>query len=112
MRAQVEAGGPLQLAALALAGWAQYLSGVDDHGTTIELANDPLLTEATRFAELSRTDPAAFLDFTAVFGDDLRDAEPFRTAFTAALEQLRSDGAQATVESFLHGGSAGGKSNS
>ena len=112
VRAQVEAGGPLQLAALALAGWAQYLGGVDDHGTTIELANDPLLTEAKRYAELSRTEPAAFLDFTAVFGEDLRDAAPFRAAFVAALEQLRTNGAQATVESFLNGGSAGGKSNS
>jgi len=111
VNAQVEAAGPLQLGALALAGWAQYLNGVNDHGAVIELANDPLLAEAVRFAELSRTDPAAFLDFTAVFGEDLRNAESFRSAFTSALEQLRKDGAQATVESVLDEGSAGGQSN-
>ena len=101
VRAQVQANGPLELSALALAGWCQYLLGIDDHGNPIELANDPLFEDARRYAELSRDTPAAFLGFEAVFGTDLAASESFQTAFTTALTNLRESGAHATVESQL-----------
>jgi len=101
VRAQVTAGGPLDLCALALAGWCQYLLGKDDHGHPIALAGDPLLDEAVRFAALSAADPSAFLGFTSVFGDDLPEAVAFSTAFTDALLRLRDGGVQSAIEAAL-----------
>ena len=96
VRAQLDSGGPIQLATLALAGWCQYLTGPQDH-----LATDPLLAEAVGHAVASRTSPEAFLDFAAVFGTDLREDRRFRDAFTSALRLLRERGVQSAVETTL-----------
>ena len=111
MRAQVAADGPVNLAALALASWAQYLLGQTDHGEPIELAADPLLKEAVGFAEASVANPAAFLDFTAVFGTDLAAADRFAKAFADALELLRSGGIRSAIRTTLSEyGTVGGTS--
>lgn len=102
VRAQIAHGGPLGLASLALAGWCHYLNGVDDHGDEIQLASDPNLEEAQRYAELSMTEPAAFLDFSAVFGDDIRQSERFRSTFSAALLHLRTAGIRSAIDAALN----------
>ena len=98
VRAQLHAGGPVGLSALALAGWCQYLIGTDDHGKPIELSPDSQLDEAVRYAALSLTDPGAFVGFAAVFGDDLAASTPFRESFATALDRLRSGGMRSAIE--------------
>ncbi len=101
VRAQVAAGGSVAHSALALAGWCHYLNGVDCHGNPVETANDPNLDAAKSFAERSKADPAAFLDFDVVFDTDLASNESFRAAFVSSLETLRSDGVRAAIDTVL-----------
>lgn len=98
---QLDTGGPVRLAALALAGWCQYLLGRDDEGRDIELAHDPKLRVATEFAEASRTDPRAFLRFAEVFGTALASDPVFAPTFAAALASLRGVGVHTTLDRWL-----------
>src|SRR6266404_8578564 len=59
---QLELDGPVECAALALAGWARYLATVPAN----ERAQDPHGDEAATFAVRSLEDPAAFLAFDRV----------------------------------------------
>ncbi len=104
IEAQLDAGGPVALAALALAGWCQYLGGRDDAGREIQLAADPRLEAAIRHAEASRARPAAFLEFAEVFPARLRENTRFSAAFTSALESLRAEGARASVARWIRSG--------
>lgn len=98
--AQIAAAGRTTFAALALAGWCQYLLGFDDAGKELELADDPRMESARTHARASLDEPAAFLAFSEVFPADLAANEGFRTSFADALKSLRSAGAQATVAAF------------
>ena len=99
---QLDRGGQVSLAALALAGWCQYLLvGIDGEGRPIELANDPRLATARQLAQESLADPAAFLRFGDVFGDRLPVDPVFVPAFVAALESLRSVGVRPTLQRWL-----------
>lgn len=103
VRGQLRVGGPVRLAALALAGWCSYLVGVADDGSRIEHASDPDLDRAREFAAASLAEPAAFLSYDRVFGDDLPKEPRFREAFESALVRLRSDGVAATLAGILNG---------
>jgi fructuronate reductase len=106
VRDNLGAGRPIDCAALAVAGWMRYVSGIDEAGRAIAVS-DPLAGELARIAAAHRGDPAALarglFGLTAVFGADL-PAEP---RFTAAVERwLRSlfaIGAARTVESAARG---------
>jgi mannitol 2-dehydrogenase len=98
---QLDTGGPVKLAALALAGWCQYLLGKDEKGRALELAHDPNLRLATEFAEASRKDPQAFLRFAEVFGTALVSDPVFAPAFGGALASLREAGVHATMDRWL-----------
>jgi len=100
VRAQIAAGGAAPLSALALAGWCQYLLGVDELGNAIEISADPLLEDAIAHAKASESDPAAFLRFAAVFDSDLAESEAFTDAFTDALDLLRTKGTVAAIASI------------
>lgn len=101
IRTQLKAGGPIRLSALALAGWCAYLEGRADSGADLEPSPDPRLAEAQGYARASREDPAAFLDYRAVFGDDLPADARFVGEFTDALRSLRADGVRATMDRYL-----------
>ena len=107
VRAQLARGGPIDLAALALAGWCVYLRGRDDTGADIPLAHDPRLAEAREHADSSVDDPAAFLTFRAVFGDDLPVDDRFRHAFTHHLRLLTENGARDAIDRALGAGRTG-----
>lgn len=102
VRAQAKATGPVGLAALALAGWCQYLNAVDDHGNAIAIAPDPNLDQARHFAALSVDEPTAFLDFAEVFDDELAGSEHFRNAFATALGRIRADGVRSAIDVALN----------
>lgn len=107
VRGQLALDGPVELAALALAGWCQYLTGVAESGQPIEPASDPRLEEAQQRARAALDDPAAFLSFRAVFGDDLGEDDRFVAAFTAALTSLRREGVRSTLDRWTDEGAPG-----
>lgn len=103
VRAQLAGGGSIRFAALALAGWCAYLGGRTEAGAPLELSPDPKLADAQRYAALSQEDPAAFLGFRAVFGDDLPADRRFAAAFVDALLAIRSVGVHAALDAALDG---------
>lgn len=101
VRAQLARGGPIELSALALAGWCSYLVGVADNGAAISHASDPDLETARSYAAASAMEPANFLAYRPVFGDDLALEPRFVEAFGNALRSLRSTGVRSTLDTFL-----------
>ena len=91
---QLELDGPVECAALALAGWARYLATVP----AAERAYDPSGDRAAAFAVRSLADPRAFLDFHQVFTAPLRESERFREAFTGASNALAEHSAVGAME--------------
>jgi mannitol 2-dehydrogenase len=90
--AQLERGGPVDCAALALAGWARYLATVP----AAERAPDPHADEAAAAAE----DPAAFLELDLVFTPSIRENERFRETFFAATRELAERGALTAMQNL------------
>lgn len=102
IQAQLAIGGPIELSALALAGWCQYLGGTTMTGSRIEPAADPLLPEAVAHAEASRANPQAFLDFAQVFPPDIAEHPRFIAAFDRQLQRLRTGGISSAIEASLN----------
>jgi mannitol 2-dehydrogenase len=90
---QLELAGPVDCAALALAGWARYLATTPRE----ERAADAGADWAAAYAVRSLDDPIAFLDFE-VFPSSLRGSERFREAFTRATRSLATLGPIGAVE--------------
>ncbi|CAN5619200.1 mannitol dehydrogenase family protein [soil metagenome] len=101
IESQLDKGGPVRLAALALAGWCQYLLGKDEKGRDIQISSDPRLELATRYAEASRSDPGAFLGMAEVLGDRMPNDTVFRPAFETALRSIRKAGVYPTLQRWL-----------
>jgi mannitol 2-dehydrogenase len=92
---QLELDGPVECAALALAGWARYLATIP----AAERAHDPHADRAAAFATRSlAADPTAFLEFDLVFTDRLRNSERFRVAFDDATTALAEHSSIAAME--------------
>ena len=96
---ELELGGPVDCAALALAGWARYLATVPAG----ERAHDPHGDQAAAFAVRSLDDPLAFLAFEPVFAPRIRDDERFGAAFAAASRELDARGSVGAMERLLGG---------
>jgi mannitol 2-dehydrogenase len=94
IEAQIERGGPVACAALALAAWARYLAIVppavracDSHGE-----------RAAALARRSLVVPSDFLDLGDVFTQPLRESGRFRDAFTSATADLVKLGPHGAIE--------------
>jgi mannitol 2-dehydrogenase len=85
---QLELDGPVDCAALALAGWARYLATTP----TEERAADAGADRAIPFAVRSLDDFVAFLGFAEVFPPSVRNDERFREAFASAAGSLATLG--------------------
>ena len=102
VRDQLGADGPVELSALALAGWCLYLrGGAAENGVPIEVAADVGLEGAMAAAVAAVDDPAAFLELGTVFGDDLPGDQRFVAAFVAAVRRLQTDGVAAAITATL-----------
>jgi mannitol 2-dehydrogenase len=97
VEAQLRLGGPVDCAALALAGWARYLATVPAD----ERAPDPHGEEAIALAAASLDDPVAFLELESVFTPPLNESERFRDAFAAASRNLSQAGPVAAIDAAL-----------
>jgi mannitol 2-dehydrogenase len=91
---QLELGGPVDCAALALAAWARYLATTPAE----ERAMDAGAEHAATYAISSLDDPVAFLRLAEVFPPSLRDHERFRDAFARASRTLATLGPIGAVE--------------
>jgi mannitol 2-dehydrogenase len=85
---QLEAGGPVERAATALAGWARYLGVVDPQQQAFDASGDV----ARRHAADALTDPAAFLAYDAVFPQAVRASARFRAAFSDSYRRVAEEG--------------------
>jgi mannitol 2-dehydrogenase len=94
---QLERGGPLECAALALAGWACYLATVP----AAERAPDPRGERSAALAAQSLQDPLAFLELPDVFTPPLRESPRFRDAFAHAAGSLTESGPLGAIEQLL-----------
>jgi mannitol 2-dehydrogenase len=94
---QIERGGPVSCAALALAGWARYLATIPP-----ELrAPDSRGERAAELAERSLRDPLAFLELADVFTPPVRTNERFHDAFTTAAARLTSLGPLEAIQKVV-----------
>ena len=98
--AQLDAGGPVRLAALALAGWCEYLRLGSDPASPIDLSPDPGLDRAVASAKASRDDPTAFLQLDLVFDPAVRSGR-FADAFVTGLRSIREQGVRSAIDSAL-----------
>jgi mannitol 2-dehydrogenase len=94
---QIELGGPLSCAALALEGWARYLGTVP----ASVRASDSRGKRTAELAELSIAEPLAFLELDEVFTPPLRASERFRNAFATAAADLARLGPMGAIESVV-----------
>ncbi len=94
---QLELDGPVDCAALALAGWARYLATVP----ATERAHDPQGDLAATFAVRAVAAPRAFLEFDRVFTPRLRESDRFGEAFVAASRELAARGSIGAMERLL-----------
>jgi mannitol 2-dehydrogenase len=93
---QIERGGPVACAALALAAWARYLATVPPAAR----APDSRGERSAELAERSLADPLAFLELDEVFTSALRASERFRDAFAAAAADLMRVGPLGAIENM------------
>ena len=94
---QIERGGPVSCAALALGAWARYLATVPPEVR----APDSRGERAAELAERSLADPLAFLELHDVFTPRLRTSERMRGAFAAAAADLARLGPLRAIENVL-----------
>jgi fructuronate reductase len=91
---------PVAMAALAVAGWMRYASGVDEAGRPIRVS-DPFAPRFADIAQACRGDPPALarglLGITEIFDEDLHNEPRFAGPVTQWLAQLFAQGADATV---------------
>jgi mannitol 2-dehydrogenase len=97
VEAQLELGGPVRCAALALAGWARYLATVPPE----RRAPDSHGGRAAALARRSLVDSSVFLTLEEVFPPSLRDNPRFRDEFTAAAHDLAKLGPHRAIERAL-----------
>jgi fructuronate reductase len=106
VRDNLAVGRPIELLALAVAGWMRYASGRDEAGREI-LVSDPLAGEFARIATAHRGDPPAlargFLSLHVIFGDDLPTEPRFAGKVASWLSALFAEGAARTVARVVAG---------
>jgi mannitol 2-dehydrogenase len=95
VRAQLDAGGPIERAAAALAFWARYAQGTDEHGEPINVV-DHRRDDVMAAAQRDLDEPGSFLDQPAVFAD-LGENPQLRKAFVEAITEVREIGVRATL---------------
>ena len=105
VRDNLAAGRPINLLALAVAGWMRYVSGADEAGREIKVS-DPLAPELARILAAHRGDPGGIarglLGIRTVFGEDLPTDVRFATPVANWLGKLFSEGSARTVASAIH----------
>ncbi|KRE80901.1 mannitol dehydrogenase family protein [Arthrobacter sp. Soil762] len=96
VREQLELGGPIDRAVLAIAAWARFLGSTDDRGEPVAVT-DRRLSELRAAARADQSEPGAFLNLTEIFGGLGQDTR-FAAAYRQAREALERSGARTAVQ--------------
>jgi mannitol 2-dehydrogenase len=96
---RLDRGLPVSGLALASALWCRYCHGTTESGAVIE-PNDPNWERLQARAREARTDPAAWLSMTDIYGRTA-EAPAFRDAFAAHLAALWADGTDAVLRRYV-----------
>lgn len=92
-------GAPIDGLALEIAFWSRLCATAADRGIALQDQRSDQLVSAARAA---RSDPAAFLGLSEVFGD-LGRSEPWTEAFARQLEEVSSRGPREALHRFFDG---------
>ena len=85
--------------ALEVALWCRYCAGVNEQGISVTI-NDSKADQLKENARKAKTNPAAFLEMSDVFGT-LSDNEVFLSEFSSSLNGLWSKGTQAMLFDYV-----------
>ena len=103
IRDRLAQGQPVRRAALGVAAWMRYVTGVDEHGNKIDV-RDPLVSRLQDIVKSSKGGPDRLVDgllgVEEVFGNDLPRHKGFRAELTGHLSLLLRRGALETVQSL------------
>ncbi len=97
IRADLQAGRPVDRSALVVASWARYAEAVDEDGQPIEIVDHR--KEAVMASAADKSDPLAFVRDTTLFGD-LADHSAFTEPYLSGLKSLHEVGAYATLQAL------------
>jgi len=98
---QLENGGSIKYACLALAGWFSYLTGTDENQEAIEI-NDPMVDELISTMQIDSQTCQNILKVSKIFGTTLPNNETFMLEMQKALDLVTSKGARAALENYLN----------
>lgn len=84
---------------LVSALWCRYFAGTSDSGAQI-VFNDASAARLQEAALKAKSDPAAFLALSDIFGE-VAKSELFQARFAHALNHLWTQGTRATLEAYL-----------
>ncbi len=90
---------PVEGLALASALWCSYCEGTTEGGAAIA-PNDPSWDRLQAQARAARSDPAAWLAMSDIYGS-VGEAERFREAFSAHLRALWAEGTEAVLRRYI-----------
>jgi fructuronate reductase len=106
IRDRLALGLPVRRAALGVAAWMRYVTGVDERGDLIDV-RDPLAARLQSISKSSEGRPDRLVDgllgVAEVFGEDLPRHEGFRAELLGHLTMLLRRGALETVRFVNHG---------
>jgi fructuronate reductase len=104
IRDRLAQGASIGRAALGVAAWMRYATGIDEHGQQIDV-RDPLAERLRIIADAAGNAPSkltdGFLNVREVFGDDLPRNERLRSVLTGHLASLFRYGARETVRNAI-----------
>lgn len=104
IRDRLALGASIGRAALGVAAWMRYVTGIDERGQRIDV-RDPLAERLRTIADAAGHAPSkltdGFLNVREVFGDDLPRNEQLRSLLTDHLFSLFRYGARETVRNAI-----------
>lgn len=111
IRDRLAQGAPVVRAALGVAAWMLYVTGVDEHGREIDV-RDPLARRLRAIADAAGNAPSrltdGLLNVREVFGDDLPRSDYLRRLLIEHVTSLLRDGARETVRAVNRRNHVGG----
>ena len=106
IRDRLAQGLPVTRAALGVAAWMRYVTGVDEKGSRIDV-RDPLASRLRTITDSAGGSPAAIVDgllgVAEIFGDDLPRSDAFRAELIGHLSSLLHRGAIETTRRVCAG---------
>ena len=99
IRDVLAAGGDAAGLTLLSAMWCRYCAGTDEKGTVIE-PNDPNWDVLQPAALAAKSDPAAWIGMTTIYGDLAQNAT-FAKGFAEALTFVWANGVEAAMRRYI-----------